>query len=44
MTDEEKINEIIKRIEQVRDNDKNAGEYPYNRCIDIIKEVYIIED
>lgn len=31
--------EIIKRIEQVRDNDKNAGEYPYNRCIEIIKEV-----
>ena len=31
--------EIIKRIEQVRDNDKNAGEYPYNRCIEIIREV-----
>ena len=31
--------EIIKRIEQVRDNDKNVGEYPYNRCIKIIREV-----
>ena len=31
--------EIINRIEQVRDMDKNAGEYPYNRCIEIIKEV-----
>ena len=31
--------EIISRIEQVRDNDKNVGEYPYNRCIEIIREV-----
>lgn len=31
--------EIISRIEQVRDLDKNVGEYPYNRCIEIIKEV-----
>ena len=31
--------EIVKRIEEVRDKDKNAGEYPYNRCIDIVKEV-----
>lgn len=31
--------EIIKRIEQTRDLDKNCGEYPYNRCIDIVREV-----
>ena len=28
---------IITQIEQARDKDKNAGEYPYNRCIEIIK-------
>ena len=33
-----KIDEIIKRIEQARDKDKIA-EYPYNRCIDIVREV-----
>ena len=31
--------EIIKRIEQTRDLDKNCGEYPYNRCINIVREV-----
>lgn len=31
---------IISRIEQTRDKDKNAGEYPYNRCIEIVKEVF----
>ena len=30
--------EIISRIEQARDKDKNCGEYPYNRCIRIIEE------
>ena len=34
-----KKEQLINRIEQVRDNDKNVGEYPYNRCIEIIKEV-----
>jgi len=33
-----KSKEIIKRIEEARDKDKIA-EYPYNRCIKIIKEV-----
>ena len=28
---------IITQIEQARDKDKNCGEYPYNRCIEIIK-------
>ena len=32
------IDEIIIRIEQTRDKDKLC-EYPYNRCIDIVKEV-----
>lgn len=31
--------ETIRRIEQIRDKDKNAGEYPYNRCIEIVREV-----
>ena len=31
------IDEIIIRIEQTRDKDKLC-EYPYNRCINIIKE------
>ena len=31
--------EAIRQIEQIRDLDKNVGEYPYNRCIKIIKEV-----
>ena len=31
--------EIIKQIEQIRNLDKNVGEYPYNRCIKIIEEV-----
>ena len=35
----ESKDEVINRIEQVRDMDKNAGEYPYNRCIEIIREV-----
>ena len=30
---------IITQIEQARDKDKNCGEYPYNRCIEIIKGV-----
>ena len=30
---------IITQIEQARDKDKNAGEYPYNRCIRIVEEV-----
>ena len=34
-----KYNEIITQIEQARDKDKNCGEYPYNRCIEIIKGV-----
>ena len=34
-----KKEQLIKRIEQVRDNDMNVGEYPYNRCIEIIREV-----
>lgn len=34
-----KKEQLINRIEQVRDNDKNAGEYPYNRCVEIIREV-----
>lgn len=33
-----KIDEIIKRIEEARDKDQIA-EYPYNRCIKIIREV-----
>jgi hypothetical protein len=33
-----KIDKIIKRIEQTRDKDKLC-EYPYNRCIDIVREV-----
>ena len=33
-----KIDEIIKQIEETRDKDKIA-EYPYNRCIKIIREV-----
>lgn len=33
------LDEIITQIEQARDKDKNAGEYPYNRCIEIIKGV-----
>ena len=28
---------IITQIEQARDKDKNAGEYPYNKCIEIIR-------
>ena len=32
------IDQIIIRIEQTRDKDKLC-EYPYNRCIDIVKEV-----
>lgn len=32
------IDEIIIRIEQTRDKDKLC-EYPYNRCIDIVREV-----
>lgn len=32
------IDEIIIRIEQTRDKDKLC-EYPYNRCIDIAREV-----
>ena len=32
------IEKAIKRIEQARDKDKIA-EYPYNRCIKIIREV-----
>lgn len=35
---QQKIDEIIKRIEQTRDKDKLC-EYPYNRCIDIVREV-----
>lgn len=38
VTPQPKIDEIIKRIEQARDKDKIA-EYPYNRCIKIIREV-----
>ena len=33
------LDEIITQIEQARDKDKNCGEYPYNRCIEIIKGV-----
>lgn len=33
-----KIDEIISRIEEARDKDQIA-EYPYNRCIKIIREV-----
>lgn len=32
------IDEVIKRIEETRDKDKLC-EYPYNRCIDIVREV-----
>ncbi len=39
-TQRNNASEIIRRIEQARDKDKNAGEYPYNRCINIIKEVF----
>ena len=35
---QQKIDEIIKRIEETRDKDKLC-EYPYNRCIDIVREV-----
>ena len=33
------LDEIITQIEQARDKDKNCGEYPYNKCIEIIKGV-----
>lgn len=33
-----KVDGIIKRIEETRDKDKLC-EYPYNRCIDIVREV-----
>lgn len=33
-----KVDDIIKKIEQARDKDQIA-EYPYNRCIKIIREV-----
>lgn len=33
-----KVDDIISKIEQARDKDKIA-EYPYNRCIKIIREV-----
>ena len=36
----DKVISTISRIEQVRDKDKNAGEYPYNRCVEIVKEVF----
>ena len=39
---QQKIDEIIKRIEQTRDKDKLC-EYPYNRCIDIVREVLVNE-
>ena len=38
VTPQPKIDEIIKRIEETRDKDKLC-EYPYNRCIDIVREV-----
>lgn len=38
VTPQPKIDEIIKRIEETRDKDQIA-EYPYNRCIKIIREV-----
>lgn len=30
--------EIVRKIEDVRDKDKNVGDYPYNKCIEIVKE------
>ena len=36
----DKVLSVISHIEEVRDKDKNAGEYPYNRCIEIVKEVF----
>lgn len=33
------INQAIEKMEQARDKDKLC-EYPYNRCIDILKEVF----
>ena len=44
ITDGTPLDEIITQIEQARDKDKNCGEYPYNRCIDIIKEEIKNED
>ena len=38
VTSQPKIDEIRKRIEEARDKDQIA-EYPYNRCIKIIREV-----
>lgn len=36
--------EIVRKIEDVRDKDKNVGDYPYNKCIDIVKEVMKEDD
>ena len=35
---DKKIEEAIRRMEEARDKDKIA-EYPYNRCIRILREV-----
>ena len=35
---DKKVEEAIRRMEEARDKDKIA-EYPYNRCIRILREV-----
>ena len=40
---DKKVEEAIRRMEEVRDKDKIA-EYPYNRCIRILREVMKDDD
>ena len=39
----DKIEEAIRRMEEARDKDKIA-EYPYNRCIRILREVMNLKE
>ena len=40
---DEKLQEAIRKIEEARDKDKLC-EYPYNRCINILKDTYHVVD
>ena len=40
---DKKIEEAIRRMEEARDKDKIA-EYPYNRCIRILREVMDLKE
>ena len=40
---DKKVEEAIRRMEEARDKDKIA-EYPYNRCIRILREVMNLKE